>query len=311
MRLVSKPYQRGLPLTHRESAPVPPGWGRWGPDDELGALNLIGPDQVREAASLITDGRVIRLGQDLGPGTPNPPHRKRPERFMVRDGGDYASGARRPGGFQFAEEVVSFAAHTGTHIDALAHAWYDDRLYNGFPSSSIRSTTGAQHCGADKLRPIATRGLLLDLTLDHSGDVGEGRAYNADDLASAAEAAGVSPRIGDVVLLHTGWLTDAGGVPDRYFRSEPGIDVSGAEWLRDAGVVMVGADNYAVEVQPSPPDTGFPVHQLLIRDAGIPLMENVVLDELLGCHRSSFFFVAAPLPLVGGTAGPVCPVAIL
>ena len=290
---------------------MPSRWGRWGADDEAGALNLIGDTEVRAAVALVREGRVISLGQSLGPGTPVPPHRNRPERFMRRDGGDYASGARRPGGFQFAEDVVHFAPHTGTHVDALAHAWYEDRLYNGFPSSSIRSTTGAQRCGADKLRPIATRGLLLDLAAQSPEPPEEGRAFRDEDLARAADAAGVMPQRGDAVLLHTGWLSRAGEDASRYFGGEPGIDVSAAQWLADAEVAVVGADNYAVEAQPSAAGTNFPVHQLLMRDHGVPLIENLLLGELVRLGRAVFFFVAAPLPLVGGTAGPVCPVAIL
>lgn len=230
---------------------------------------------------------------------------------MTRDAGDYAAGARRPGGFQFAEEVVAFAPHSGTHIDALAHAWYEDKLYNGFSSNSIRSTTGAQQCGAEKLRPIATRGILLDLAALSPTPAEQGHAYGADDLARAAEAAGVTLRPGDAVLLHTGWLEQAGGDTPRYFGGEPGIDLSAAEWLASAGVAVVGADNYAVEVQPSSPDTMFPVHQFLLRDQGVPLIEDMMLEELVAQARMTFFFVAVPLPVVGGTAGPVCPIAIL
>lgn len=290
--------------------PAPRGWGLWGEADESGALNRIGAAQTRAGTQLVCEGRVVRLGQDLGPGTPVSSHRKKPERFMTRDGGDYAAGARRPGGFQFAEEVVSFAAHTATHIDALAHAWYEDRLYNGFPSSSVRSTTGAQRCGAEKLRPIATRGVLLDLTGRKDG-VEPGHPFSAEDLVRAAERAGVEVGEGDAVLLHTGWMAEAGLDADRYFSGEPGIEVSAARWLAEAGVAVVGADNYAVEVQPSEPGTGFPVHQLLIRDWGVPLIENLVLAELVATGRTTFFFVAAPIPLVGGTAGPVNPIAVL
>lgn len=286
-------------------------WGRWGTDDEAGALNLIGPEQVRTAAALVSDGRVVRLGQDLGPETATPPHRKRVERFMTRDGGDYAAGARRPNGFQFAEEVVSFAAHTGTHVDALSHAWYGDQLYNGFPSSGVRSTTGAQRCGAEKLRPIATRGVVLDVAALYPKPLESGHSISADDLIRAADAHEVSLQPGDAVLIHTGWFANAGDEPSRYFSGEPGIDSSAARWLAEGGVSVVGADNYAVEVQPSSVDSTFPVHQLLIRDCGIPLVENLLLEELVNCGREVFFFVAAPLPLVGGTAGPVCPVAIL
>ncbi|MHB1488303.1 MAG: cyclase family protein [Acidimicrobiales bacterium] len=288
-----------------------PAWGTWGPDDETGALNRISAANVLTAAALVTEGRVLRLGQDLGPATPVSAHRKRPERFMTRDGGDYAAGARRPGGFQFAEEVVSFATHSGTHVDALSHVWYDDQLYNGFPSSSVRSTTGASRCGAEKLRPIATRGVLLDLAAQCRGQVGPSQAFGADDLDRAAGAAGVVVGPGDVVLLHTGWLAAHGADGPTYFATEPGIDVSGGRWLAEAGVAAVGCDNYAVEAQPSPPGTGFPVHQMLIRDQGIPLIENILLAELVTSGRSEFLFVAAPLPLVGSTAGPVSPVAIL
>jgi len=286
-------------------------WGRWGPEDEAGAINLIGPDEVLRAAGLVNEGRVIRLGQDLGPRTPVPPHRKKVERFMTRDGGDYASGARRPGGFQFAEEVVSFAAHSGTHVDALAHAWYDDKLYNGFPSSGTRSTTGAQRCGADKLRPIATRGLLLDVASLRPEPWEPGEAITAGDLQDAAEAGGVIPATGDAVLIRTGWQSRAADIGKEYFAAEPGIDTGAAQWLVDAEVAVVGADNYAVEVQPSAPDTMFPVHQLLIRDHGVPLIEGLLLDELAEADVASFFFVACPLPIVGGTAGPVCPIAVL
>ncbi|MGQ0631880.1 MAG: cyclase family protein [Sporichthyaceae bacterium] len=287
---------------------MPQQWGRWGPHDEVGAPNLIGAAQVLGGAGLIRAGRVVKLGMDLGPATVVPPHRKRVERHMSRDGGDYAAGARRPGGFQFAEEVWSFAAHSGTHIDALSHAWYDDELYNGFPGSGTRTTTGAKRCGAEKLVPMVTRGVLLDVMPGSA--LPASTAITAADLQAASDAAGITVRQGDVVLIRTGWLSSMGGDPVGYCDHEPGIDLGAAQWLADADVAAVGADNYAIEVQPSPADTMFPVHQLLLRDCGIPLIENMVLDELASAAVAEFCFVAAPLPLVGGTAGPVCPLAI-
>jgi kynurenine formamidase len=285
-------------------------WGRWGSDDQAGSLNHITAASVMGAVGLITRGTVLRLDQAIGPATVVPPHRKRVERFMTRDGGDYAAGARRPGEFQFAEDVWSFAAHTGTHIDALSHAWYDDQLYNGYPSTGVRSTSGAQHCGAEQLRPIVTRGLLLDVAALSEAPMGPGDAVTAELLAAAAAAADVRPEAGDAVLIRTGWLGLAGRDPARYFAGEPGLDLTAAAWLADADVAIVGSDNFAVEVQPSAPDTMFPVHQLLIRDQGIPLIEGMVLDVLAARGVAQFCFVAAPLPLVGGTASPVCPLAV-
>lgn len=285
-------------------------WGRWGEDDELGAFNLIGAAEVLRAAGSVNRGQVIRLGQDLGPSTLVPPHRKTPERFMTRDGGDYAAGARKPDGFQFAEDVISFATHTGTHIDALCHVWCDDLLYNGFPSAGTRSTTGARRCGAEKLAPIVTRGVLLDVAALQPRPLGPGAVISATDLRAAADG-GTHPEPGDVVLIRTGWLGCYADDAGAYFAGEPGIDSGAAQWLVDAGVVAVGADNYAVEVQPSAPGTTFPAHQLLLRNHGMPLIEGLVLDELAAERVSSFLFMAAALPVVGGTAGPVCPVAVL
>lgn len=285
-------------------------WARWGKDDELGALNLVGAEEVLRAARSVRLGRVIRLGQDLGPASPVPAHRKHPERFMTRDGGDYAAGARRPDGFQFAEDVIAFAAHTGTHIDALAHVWRDDQLYNGFPSAGTRSTTGATRCGADKLAPIVTRGVLLDVAALRTEPLGPGASVSAADLSAAAER-GAHPEPGDAVLIRTGWFGRCGHDEAAYFAGEPGIDAEAAEWLAGAGAAAVGADNYAVEAQPSAPGTTFPAHQALLRNHGVPLIEGLVLDELAAEGVASFLFVAVALPLVGGTAGPVCPVAVL
>lgn len=286
-------------------------WGRWGAGDEAGALNAITEDLVRGAVGLVRQGRVVPLGVPLGPDTPVPGHRKRFERLMTRTGADYAAGARRPGGFQFSEEVLSLAAHSGTHIDALAHAWYDDKLYNGFPSSSSKATTGATKCGADKLRPIVTRGILLDATSAGAVVLDPGDALEEGHLVACAERADVEPRPGDVVIVRTGWMARSWRDPDRYHVGEPGIDVTAARWLAEAGVSAVGADNYAVEVLPFADDDVFPVHKLLLRDYGIPLIENLYVEELHRSHVSEFLLVALPLPVVGGTASPLCPVAVL
>ena len=281
----------------------------WGPEDERGMLNALDAPTVLAALRSADQGRIIELGQPLGPRTPVAPHRPSISRFMNRDGGDYAAGGKRPGGFQFAEDTFLLPTHTGTHVDALAHAWHDDELYNGFPGDGIRSTTGAQRCGADKLGAIIGRGVLVDLAADVPLEAGE--AVTAEDVQGTLARAGTELRRGDVVLLHTGWLERYGAQPDLYFMQEPGLDVEGARWLADQGVAAVGADNAAVEQIPFPGGEVFPVHQLLIRDRGIPLIEGLVLSELARTGATSFLFIALPLKLEGGTASPLAPVAVL
>ena len=285
-------------------------WGRWGSEDERGALNTIGSSEVLRATQLVRTGEVISLAQPLSPATPVPNHRGPMQHFMQRDGGDYAAGAKRPGGFQFAEDTVVMALQFGTHIDALCHAWHDDKLYNGFPSAGTRSTTRAVRCGVEKMGPIVARGVLLDV-LDASGNaLAKGTPVTREQLAQSAERAGVVIGRGDVVLIRTGWIETMLDDP-HYYDGEPGIDVEAARWLAEAGVAVIGSDNFAVEHIPFPQGTVFPVHQLVIRGYGIALLEGLVLAPLAAKGVSEFMFVAAPLPFVGGTGSPLVPIAIL
>ena len=233
-------------------------WNLWGADDERGALNYIGPDQVRRATTLVRSGEVLRLAQLLSSKTPVPAHRCGLQHFMGRDGGDYAAGAGRPDGFQFAEDTVVMPLHIGTHVDALCHAWYDDKLYNGYLGDTIRSTTGAARLGIEKMPPIVTRGLLLDLVRLKGRLLADGETIGAADLQAAADAAGVMPGRGDAVLLRTGWLEAQKGVKHPSFNEEPGIDVQAARWLIEREVAIIGADNFAVEVLPFPAGQVFP-----------------------------------------------------
>jgi kynurenine formamidase len=284
-------------------------WNRWGPEDERGALNLIDAEAVKRAAALVSSGQVVSLAQRLSTRTPFPPHRAGMQHFMGRSGGDYAAGARRPGGFQFAEDTLLMPAHIGTHIDALCHAWYDDQLYNGFPGAGTRGTTGAVRCGIDKMGPIATRGVLLDVAAVRGGTLPDGAAIGVADLVLAADVAGGEPSAGDAVLIRTGWAERQTAVVS--FDTEPGLDVAAALWLAERDVALVGADNFAIEVLPFASGTVFPVHQRLIRDFGIPLLEGLVLKPLAEIGRHSFLFAASPLPVVGGTGSPISPMAIL
>lgn len=281
-------------------------WNRWGADDETGAPNLIGREQVRLAAGLVRTGQVISLAQKISDRLPVPGHRGGVQHFMGRDGGDYAAGAKRPGGFQFAEDTVLMPLHLGTHIDALCHAWCDDHLFNGFPGNTVRSTTKALRCGVEKVPPLVTRGVLLDIVAVR------GRSPESIGLTLLKDAAsGVTLRDGDAVLIRTGWLESQDAAAGIDFNREPGIDVDAALWLAESGVAMVGADNFAIEALPFPQGTVFPVHQRLIRDYGIPLLEGLVLRELAEAGAREFLFAATPLPIVGATGSPVAPVAVL
>lgn len=285
-------------------------WGRWGQNDELGSLNFIGTEEVRRATTLVRHGRVIGLSQPLSSTMPMPPHRQQLAHLMARDGGDYAAGAKRPDAFQFAEDMVLLPLHAGTHIDCLCHVWYADHLYNGFSGNTVRST-GAKHLGAEKLKPIVTRGVLVDLVAVAGRPLNGGESVGRAFVEEACRRAGVTVRPGDAVLLRTGWHEAHMHAGRADFNTEPGLDVEAALFLADAGASLVGADNYAIEVLPFPEGTVFPVHKRLIRDYGVLLLEGLVLKPLAEAGATEFLFIAAALPIVGATASPLTPVAVL
>lgn len=285
-------------------------WGKWGDADERGALNLITAAGMRDAAALVRQGKAISLAQPISPAMPVPGSRPGFMHFMSRDGGDYAAGRRRPGGFQFADDTVVMPLHSGTHIDGLCHCWYDDALYNGFSSTEVKSN-GSARLGVEKFGPIATRGVLLDFVALHGEPLPDGYAIGPGMLRAALDRAGARLQAGDAALLRTGWQerVEAGGTAD--FDAEPGLDPDASLVLAEAGVSLVGADNFAVEVLPFAAGTIFPVHQRLIRDYGIALIEGLSLAALAAEGVAEFLFVAAALPIRGATGSPISPVAVL
>ena len=303
-------------------------WGRWGESDERGALNLLTPDVVLAAASAVRSGRVLGLGLPIrgstsGPAAQTVPHlagRPLPQHFMSVDGGDYAAGARRiKGALAVADDALVVSPHgTTTHIDALAHMWRDDALYNGHPAQRVRSY-GATRCGIDKAGPIVARGVLLDVAghtgVDHlPGDARIG----SDLLQEVASAAGIEVRAGDVALVRTGWSTVFASDPSGYQDQQPGVTYDGARWLVERDVVAIGSDNAAVgALDPGCTFAGTvdeDVHLVTLWRYGVHLIEMLWLEDLaaaLGPDRSTFLFVAAPLAIEGGTASPLNPVAVL
>ena len=137
------------------------------------------------------------------------------------------------------------------------------------------------------------------------------REYRAASTPMASTRSSSVMTVPARLLIRTGWQESQEGQTEVSFEEEPGIDVEAALWLAERGVAVVGADNFAIEAIPFPPGTVFPVHQRLIRDHGIPLLEGLVLHQLAARGRGAFLFSAAALPLVGGTGSPLHPVAVL
>jgi len=290
----------------------PTNWGRWGETDERGTANYVTPKLLTAAAGLVRRGKVYSLSLPIqSQAVPVAPRRGPPQHFMILDGGDYAAGLTRKSGFQASDDYLALYTHGSTHIDALAHVWYDGTLYNGFSANTLRST-GAGKCGIDKLGHLVGRGVLLDFCR-HRGEtpLAGGTVLGPEDFAACAKAQGVELRQGDIVLMRTGWLASFDERdPAIFFRSEPGIGLAAGEWIGKQGFAAIGADNYAVEAIPTENGISAPVHRRLLRDYGCSLMELMVLDRLAAEEVWEFMFVAAPLMITGGVGSPINPLAI-
>lgn len=291
---------------------LPGNWGRWGDADERGAANLLTAERVRLAAELVRTGRIYSLALPLqSQGVPVMPPRAPPQHFMRIDGADYAAGLKRKGGFQTSDNYIALGTHATTHVDALAHAWYDDRLYNGFSANTVRSN-GARHCGIDKLVHLVGRGVLIDLCAHQRVDLlASGHVILLGEIEACAEAQGTALREGDILLVRTGWMKvfreQGAGL---FFAAEPGIGLAASEWIGAKGFVAAGFDNWAAEAIPVEGDVPAPVHRRLIRDFGVYLMELFDLDGIAADKVYEFLFVAAPLRITGGVGSPLNPLAI-
>ena len=293
-------------------------WGRWGEDDERGAANFASPEVLLTALTTVRRGIVVPLADEIRRDrVPVAPARSPATHIMSLDGGDFAAGYRiHDSTHGVADDYLFMACQGTTHVDALGHLWYDELLYNNFPATTVRSY-GATRLGIENLGHLVTRGVFLDVAKHLGvGHLADTHAISANELRSCAEAAGVTVRAGDAVLIRTGWRTVFDSDPARYAQTSPGIGIEAARWLARENVAAVGSDNLAVEVQTAHDrfeDGGVApeCHKLLIRDCGVYLIELLNLEELATHGVAEFLFVAAPLKILGGSGSPLNPLAIL
>jgi kynurenine formamidase len=290
-------------------------WGRWGDDDQRGALNVLTPAHVQRAAGAVRTGRTYSLGLPIqAEGVPLLSHRGKPVRLTSNDMTDAVNltsqGIEEGTGFH--EDVVMFDSHTTTHMDALIHVYEDHHSYNGVPSGAMQAHRGATRLGIENVGGFAARAVLLDMVRHLGADqwLEAGRMITGDDLAGAASAAGVDVGPGDVVLIRTGYL-------DYWFANQPndapsqaGIGLDAAEWLAARDVVAVGCDNAAVEVIPFDQNSFLAVHKVLLVRRGIYLLEFLDLRVPAAEGVTEGLITIAPLLVTGATGSPINPILI-
>ncbi len=289
-------------------------WGRWGADDELGALNLLTANRVAAAARLARSGLVVSLSLPLNT-TPAPDCPVPAEvRMMQQHDADPGLGA-----MGFAKDFVGVDYHSDghTHIDALCHVAYVGRLYNDIEAGSVTSE-GAAAEAIDVVKDgLVGRGVLLDIPrLRGVPWLEPGEHVFREDLLAAEREQGVEIGEGDILLVRTGHahrLAELG--PWDTEKLKAGLHPSAMPLLAERGVTALGSDGNSDTAPSSTEGVPFPIHVLALNAMGVLLLDYLQLEALRSACESAgrweFLCVTAPLRILGGTGSPVNPLAIL
>ena len=280
---------------------------KWGAGDERGSGNHMKPASVLRATQLIKTGEVIEIAHVLNDKMVINPGRKFDVTVKRTFMNDFSN---RRGSNE--ELVVSEIGQVGTQFDGFAHQSHEDSHYNCFKTGAIATRTGFTKLGMEKVGMLMTRGVLIDVAALKSVDtLPDTYEITPKDLQDALARQRLTLMPGDAVIINTGWNRLWGKDNARYVKSCPGIGVAAAEWLAKQDPMLVGADNWPVEVAPNPdPKLSLPVHQVLLVENGIHLLENLKLDELAGKQVYEFAFIMQPLKAQGFTGSTVAPVAV-
>ena len=279
----------------------------WGADDERGAANLQSAESVLAAARLIRDGKTYELGKVLDGTIPMSPGRTFALNVQRTSG---PNGRNQQGGNE--ETVFTELGQMGTQFDGLAHQQLGPYLYNCVEAEKVARRGGFTKLGVDKAGSFFARGVLLDIAALKGVDMlPDDYMITVADIEAAMTRQNVEVRKGDAVLIRTGWGRLWTVDNARFIKGEPGIGLEAAEFLVKRNVMIVGSDNWAVEVRPYP-DRGLflPVHGYLLNVNGVYLIENLDLEALARDKANEFAFIVAPLKLRGGTGSSVAPIAV-
>ncbi|MEO5820419.1 MAG: cyclase family protein [Vicinamibacteraceae bacterium] len=280
---------------------------KWGAADLRGSANHVKPASVLAAMQLVKTGQIVELGRQLESTMPAFGTR----RFDLHTKRTFINPGRNHRGTN-EELVVTELGHAGTQFDAFPHQMIGNSFYNCVPIDENSTRTGFTKLGVEGVGSLIARGVLIDVAgLKGVAMLPDTYEITPQDLQQALARQTLTLKPGDAILIHTGW----GGLWNvdnaRYVKTCPGIGIAAAEWLAKQDPLLVGADNWPVEVGPNPdPDLSLPVHQVMLVINGIHILENLKLDVLAAERVHEFAFVVQPLKLKGGTGSTVAPIAI-
>ncbi len=282
---------------------------KWGPNDQIGALNNITKDNVLGASKLIKQGKTMRMGIETNTKTPA----FAPRTYsvtIVRPGQDYEGQSLGNTKTNYHDDILQTWVGIGTQLDGLGHIGIDNTYYNCTPGSEITGISGLKKFGIETVPAVATRAVLLDMTALMGKDIiPEGVAFNQPEIEAALKRQGnMKINKGDIVIFYTGWHKLLGVDDKRNGAAHPGLGVQGARYLASLGVAMIGSDTWGLEVIPFE-NAGqvFHVHQMLLAEFGVCILENVVAEQAIKDKVYEGMITVAPHRTTGSVQAIVSP----
>lgn len=290
------------PPSEKERCP-----SKWGAADERGSGNHQNAAAVKKAVGLIKSGEVIEIAHVLGDKMPFFGTRRFDLHVKRTFMNDFSN---RRGSNE--EIVISEIGQVGTQFDGFAHQTHESSHYNCHKTEDISGRGGFTKLGIQQTGMFFTRGILIDVAAYKGVDIlPDAYEITVEDIEGALKKQGTAIEKGDAILINTGWGKLYGKENARYVKTCPGIGVKAAQWLIAREPILLGADNWPVEVAPNPDKLlSLPVHQVALVVNGVHLLENLKLDELASKQVHEFAFAMQPLKIQGGTGSTVSPVAI-
>ncbi|MCC6232796.1 MAG: cyclase family protein [Verrucomicrobiales bacterium] len=292
----------------------------WGPQDEIGALNLMTDASRLKILARIGSGRPYDLSVEYFVGMPSFHHlgdpgyqywlTHTPRGTLVDDPNRLGAGMNAK--VSYTGDAILMYTHMGTHIDALNHFGLEGTIWNGFSADQHLGDKGWRKTGAETIPPIIARGVLIDVAGYKGVDtLPQNYRVNSDDLKGALHRQDTRLERGDVVLIRTGQARHYEDATT-YLHQYPGLSLEAAKWLVNThGAMLLGADNLSLEAFPSErADNWVPVHTFLLAERGVMFMEQMQLEDLARDGVYEFAFVAASLKLRGASGAPLRPIAI-
>ena len=282
----------------------------YGKGDEIGAANLMTPELVLQSGKLVKKGKTLPLAVPVDKHLPAFRHRSF-NLYNIQPG-EQGGKTLGPNKFSFNDELVNAWTGVGTQLNGIGHIGIDNVYYNGNKATDFVTVEGVKKLGVEKVPPMVTRAVVLDMTAYYGKDiVPGGTEFTVVDIQAVLKKEGLSLKKGDVVLFNTGWLELIGKDNNQFLETEPGIGMEAAQWLADQGIIAFGGDTWASEVYPNPKSKEeFPINQFMLAKRGIYNLELIDTRPLVKEKVWEFLFVLGQPLYVGSTQVNVNPVAI-